>query len=76
MRLPLDRLLCRLLVLAVLAKPSDPFMSRSGREPYSHDWVYVCRECHEEKCFPDKQPSRPVCHSKLMELIRSPEGER
>ena len=76
MRRSLDSLLRRLLLLTVLAKPSDPFMSRSGREPYSPDWVYACEECHQEKSFPDKQQPHPVCHGKLMTLIDSPEEER
>lgn len=75
MRRPLGWRLRRLLLLVVLAKPSDPFLSRSGREPYFPAWVYECEECHQKKRFPDKQRPRPLCHERPMELVRSPEDD-
>jgi cytochrome c553 len=75
MRRPLGWGLRRLLLFAVL-KPSDPFLSRSGKEPYSYAWVYECAECHEKKRFRKKQRHPPLCHERrLMELVRSPEDD-
>lgn len=76
MRRPLgSRLLRQLLLIFVLAKPSDPFMSRSGNEPRPLAWVYECEECHRQKRFRDERLRRPICHQQLMKLVRSPEGE-